>query len=59
MQGLMVVGIIVEEILNVDVKCVKVTGAGNIGQGHGSRYLLMQYIKEKHNARYDGRRHYS
>ena len=34
MQGLMVVGFIVEEILNVDVKCVKGTGAQNIGQGH-------------------------
>ena len=29
MQGLMVVGLIVEEILNVDVKCVKGTGAQN------------------------------
>ena len=34
MQGLMVVGLIVEEILNVDVKCVKGTGAQNTGQGH-------------------------
>ena len=34
MQGLMAVGLIVEEILNVDVKCVKGTGAQNIGQGH-------------------------
>ena len=34
MQVLVVVGLIVEEILNVDVKCVKVTGAQNIGQGH-------------------------
>ena len=34
MWGLMVVGLIVEEILNVDVKCVKGTGAQNIGQGH-------------------------
>ena len=34
MQGLMVVGLIVEEILNVNVKCVKGTGAQNIGQGH-------------------------
>ena len=32
MQGLMVVGLIVEEILNVDVKCVKGTGTQNIGQ---------------------------
>ena len=34
MQGLMVVGLIVEEILNVNVKCVKGTGAQNIGHGH-------------------------
>ena len=34
MQGLMVVGLIVQEILNIDVKCVKGTGAQNIGQGH-------------------------
>ena len=34
MQGLIVVGLIVEEISNVDAKCVKVTGAQNIGQGH-------------------------
>ena len=34
MQGLMVVGLIVEEISNVDTKCVKVTGAQHIGQGH-------------------------
>ena len=34
MQGLMVVGLIVEEISNVDVKCIKGTGAQNIGQGH-------------------------
>ena len=32
MQGLMVVGLIVQEIL--DVKCIKGTGAQNIGQGH-------------------------
>ena len=34
LQGLMVVGLIVEEISNVEAKCVKVTGAQNIGQGH-------------------------
>ena len=34
MQGLVVVGFIVEVIWNTDVKCVKVTGAGKIGQGH-------------------------
>ena len=34
MQGLVVVGLIVEEILNVNVTCVKGTGAQHIGQGH-------------------------
>ena len=34
MQGLVVVGLIVEEILNVNIKCVKGTGVQNIGQGH-------------------------
>ena len=33
-QGLIVVGLIVEEILNVDVKCIKGIGAQNISQGH-------------------------
>ena len=33
-QGLVVVGLIVEKIWNVNVNCVKVTGAQNIGQGH-------------------------
>ena len=30
----MVVGLIVEEISNVDTKYVNVTGAQNVGQGH-------------------------
>ena len=34
MQGLVVVGLIVENIWNVDVNCVKVTGAQIIGQDH-------------------------
>ena len=34
MQGMVVVGLIVEEISNVDVKCVKVTGAWPLGQGY-------------------------
>ena len=33
MQGLVVVGLIFEEIPNINVKCVKVTGVQNIGQG--------------------------
>ena len=32
MQGLMVVGLIAEKILNIDVKCVKGTGAQNTGE---------------------------
>ena len=46
LQGLMVVGLIIDEISNVDAKCVKVTGAQNIGQT-GSRYLPSQYISER------------
>ena len=34
MQGLVVVGLIVEKIWNVNVNCVKVNGAQNKGQGH-------------------------
>ena len=30
MQGLVVVGLIIEKLLNVDVKCVKVNAAQNI-----------------------------
>ena len=35
MQGLMVVGLIAEEILNMDVKCVKGTGAHNRSRSAG------------------------
>ena len=34
MQDLVLVGLIVEEIRNIDIKCVEVTGVQNIGQGH-------------------------
>ena len=34
MQGLVVVRLIVKKIWNVNVNCVKVTRAQNIGQGH-------------------------
>ena len=34
MQGLVVVGLIFEEIPNINIKCVNVTGVHNIGQGH-------------------------
>ena len=39
MQGLMVVGLTVEEILNVYIKCVKGTEAQNIGQGQRVKIL--------------------
>ena len=48
MQGLVVVGFIFEEIQNIDVKCVKVTGAQNIGQGHQIKVPASKYIEEKH-----------
>ena len=47
LQGLMVVGLIVEEILNVDAKCVKVTGAQNIGEGHRVKILAESVHLEK------------
>ena len=34
MQGLVVAGLIFEEISNINVKCVKGTGVQNIHQGH-------------------------
>ena len=34
MQGLVVVGLKVEEISNIDLKCIKVAGAPTIGHGH-------------------------
>ena len=37
MQGLVVVHLIVEKIWNVNVNCVKVNGAQNIGQGHRAK----------------------
>ena len=52
MQGLVVVRLIVEKIWNVNVNCVKVTAAQNIGQGHRVKVPAIQYIQEKHNARF-------
>ena len=59
MQGLVVVGLIVEEIPNVDIKCVKVTAVQNIGQVHRVKDLPSQYIQKKHYARFGGCRPYS
>ena len=49
MQGLVVVGLIVEEILNVDIKCVKCTGGQNTGQGH-----RVSTSRRQHYARFGG-----
>ena len=50
-QSLVVIGLIVEEILNVDVKCVKGTGAQNTGQDHR---VKTPAESEKHYARFGG-----
>ena len=47
MQGLVVVGLIFEEISNINVKCVKVTGVQNIGQGHQVKVLAGSVHQEK------------
>ena len=47
MQGLVVVGLIFEEIPNMNVKCVKVTGVQNIGQGHQVKVPAWSVHREK------------
>ena len=54
MQGLVVVGLIFEEIPNINIKCVKVTGVQNIGQDHQVKYLPRQYIEKKHYKKFGG-----
>ena len=49
MQGMVVVGLIVEELSNINIKCVKYTG---------SRYLPSQCNEVKHYARFSGCRSY-
>ena len=46
MQGLVVVGLIFEEIPNINIKCVKVTGVHNIVKVTRSSYLPSQYIEK-------------
>ena len=48
MQGLVVVGLIVEAISNINVKCVKVNPALYLGQGQRVKNLLSQYSEQKH-----------
>ena len=54
MQGLVARGLTLEEIWNVDVNYVKVTAARIYVKVTRSRYLLSQYIEEKHLTRFDG-----
>ena len=58
MQGLVVVRLIVEKIWNVNVNCVKVNGAQNIGQGHWVNISAKSggqgEVREMCHARYDG-----
>ena len=54
MQGLVVVGLIFEEIQSINVKFVKVTGVQNIGQGHQVKVHASQYIEKKHYIRFGG-----
>ena len=58
MQGLVVVGFIFEEIPNINIKCVKVTGVHNIVKVTRLRYLPSQYIEKKCYIRFGGRRPY-
>ena len=52
MQGLVVVGLIVEKISNVDVKVSKSLQRKIQVKVNGSRYLPSQYIQKKHYARF-------
>ena len=47
MQGLVVVGLIFEEIPNINIKCVKVTGVHNIGQVTRSRRHICRVHREE------------
>ena len=58
MQDLVVRGLTLEEIWNVELSFVKVTAAKIYVKVTRSRYLPSQYIK-KHFARFDGCRPYS
>ena len=47
MQGLVVVDLIFEEIPNINIKCVKVTGVHNIGQGHQVKVSVESVHREE------------
>ena len=47
MQGLVVVGLKSDEISNINVKCVKVNGVQNIGQGRWVKVLAISVHREE------------
>ena len=47
MQSLVAVGLIFEEIPNINIKCVKVTGVHNIGQGYQVELLAESVHREE------------
>ena len=53
-QGLVVVGLKFVEIPSINVKCVKVTGVQNIGQGHQVKVLAESVYREEHYIRFGG-----
>ena len=53
MQNMVVVGLIVEEISNINIKCVKYRSKSP-GQGQQVRYLPSQYNEMKRYARLSG-----
>ena len=55
MQGLVVVGLIFEEMPNINVKCVKVTGVKNIGQGHQVKVPAESVHREEALYKVEGR----
>ena len=55
MQGLVVVGLIFEEIPNINIKCVKVHWSAQYrSRSPGPRYLSSQYIEKKCYIRFGG-----
>ena len=53
MQVLGIVGLIVDELLNVNIKCVNGTGAQNIGQDHWVK-IPAESVHLEHYARFGG-----
>ena len=47
MQGLVVVVLTFEEIPNINIKCLKVTGVHNIGQGYQAKVPVKSVHREE------------